>query len=86
MNAKNVISSKLKDFGSQPKDLGSKPKDFGSQPKDLPLTKRYGKIGIAAVEAAARYHKKGDKAKSTAAGGDAKQKRQVLRGTSPKRV
>jgi hypothetical protein len=71
MNAKNVFSSK--------------PKDFGSKSKDLPLTKRYGKIGIAAVEAAARYQKKGDQAKSTAAGGDAKQKSQVFRGTSAKR-
>ena len=71
MNAKNAFSSK--------------PKDFGSKPKDVPLTKRYGKIGIAAVEAAARYQTKGDKAKSSAAGGDAKQKRHVWRGTSPKR-
>ena len=71
MNAKNVLSSK--------------PKDGSSKPKSVPLTERYGKIGIAAVEAAARYQRKGDKAKSTKAGGDTKQKSQVWRGTSPKR-
>jgi len=58
---------------------------FSAKPKEVPLTKRYGKIGIAAVEAAARYQTKGDKAKSSTAAGDAKQKSQVFRGTSPKR-
>jgi hypothetical protein len=53
-----------------------------SKPKEAPLTEQYGKIGIAAVEAAARYHKKGGKAQST---GDSKQKSQSWRGTSVKR-
>ena len=53
-----------------------------SKPKEAPLTEQYGKIGIAAVEAAARYQRKGDKAKSI---GDSKQKSQGWRGTSAKR-
>jgi hypothetical protein len=56
----------------------------GPKPKAVPLATRYGKIGIAAVEAAARYQSKGDKAKSIKAG-DPKPKSQVFRGTSPKR-
>ena len=53
-----------------------------SKPKDTPLSEQYGKIGIAAVEAAARYQQKGDKAKSIS---DSKQKSQPRRGTSSTR-
>jgi hypothetical protein len=55
-----------------------------SKPKGVRLTERYGMIGIAAVEAAARYQKKGDKAKSIRSAEDLKQKTHLMRGTSPK--
>jgi hypothetical protein len=53
-----------------------------SKPKDAPLSEQYRNIGIPAVEAAARYQKQGDKAKSI---GDSKQMSQGWRGTSSKR-
>jgi hypothetical protein len=55
-----------------------------SRPKGVRLTEQYGKIGIAAVEAAARYQRKGDKAKSIRSARDPKQMTHLMRGTSPK--
>jgi hypothetical protein len=56
-----------------------------SKPKDVALSEQYGKIGIAAVEAAARYQKKGNKADKAKSIGDSKQKSQGWRGTASKR-
>ena len=56
-----------------------------SKPKGVQLAEQYGKIGIAAVEAAARYQGKGDKAKSIRSARDSKQKTHLMRGISPKK-
>ena len=45
-----------------------------SKLKGVRLTEQYGKIGIAAVEAAALYQRKGDKAKSIRSAKDPEQK------------
>jgi hypothetical protein len=56
--------------------------------KDVALTKRYGKIGISAVAAAARYQGKGNNENSPAVS-RAESKRadasKIRKGTSPKR-
>jgi len=54
-----------------------------SKPKSERLSQRYGKIGIAAVEAAAPYQRKGDRTKPMAA--ETKRKGGVTRGTSPRK-
>ena len=56
-----------------------------SKPKGVRLAEQYGKIGIAAVEAAARYQSKDDKAKSIRSARDPKQKSHLMRGTFPKK-
>jgi hypothetical protein len=53
--------------------------------KDQALTKRYGKIGISAVAAAARYTRSENGEKPGAARSKSRAGRGSFRGTSPKR-
>src|SRR5688572_13974326 len=56
-----------------------------SKRKGIRLIERYGKIGIAAVEAAAQYQRKGDRPKSIGSAAGTKRKRERMRGTSPRK-